>query len=98
MRPDPDGEKVTEWVDNQLAALDNAPTRQNWRYRAVGKSTTQILADVDRVKRIEMVLPLPTWRVIKQAAGQGSVVGYIKAALQAQLTRDGYGQEAGLGR
>ncbi len=85
-----DDTNIEEWVSRELAALDETPRVKMWRHRAVGGTMAQVMAGVERERRIELHIPLAEWRLIRDVAG-GQVAPYVRTALLEKLQRDGVG-------
>lgn len=81
--------RIAAQVQSALEAMDDTPRRTNWRHRAIGMTKAQALAGADRDKRIEIIVPLTEWRIIKMTCGKERTATYARRALFERLVRDG---------
>jgi hypothetical protein len=60
---------IAAWVGRRLVALDDTPTRRNWRWEAQGRrSVGQVMAEAPDHWRFSMGVPLPEARLVAELA------------------------------
>lgn len=63
--------EVAAWVRVQVNALDDgALRRKNWRYRALGMSVGEALAQAPTVTRVAIPVPAGEYRILKDVAAE----------------------------
>lgn len=63
-------DEVAAWVRMAILALDDTPTRTNWRYRAIGSSVGEALAQAPDTARLGMRIPVGEWRIVREIAAR----------------------------
>lgn len=78
-----DAAVIRRAIDEVLAEMDDTPRNRAWKFRALGTTNSEALADVPRGVRLDMRLSIPEMRVLRTvAADRGiSVRGYARRAV-----------------
>jgi len=61
-------DEVRAWVRTTMIALDDTERKSNWRFRAVGMSLGEALAEAPRDVRVTISLPVGEARLVSDAA------------------------------
>lgn len=86
MLPSPEATEaeVAAWVRVQVRALDeDTMRRRNWRYRALGMSVGEALAQAPTVTRVAVPIPAGEYRIVKDVAAERGVAmePFVRRAL-----------------
>jgi len=61
-------DEVKAWVRTAIRALDSTERQRNWRFRALGCSVGEAMADAPRDGRVGLKIPVGEMRILREVA------------------------------
>lgn len=66
-------DEVRAWVRAAMQAVDAVPRRKNWRFRALGCSYGEAMADAPRTGRVGLEIPVGEMRILRELAAERGI-------------------------
>jgi len=66
-------DEVRAWVRSAMLALDSTEPRRNWRFRAIGSSYAEAMADAPRDARLGLKVPVGEMRILRVVAKERGI-------------------------
>jgi hypothetical protein len=66
-------DEVKAWVKVAVQALDATDRQRNWRFRALGSSYAEALADSPREARLGLKIPVGEMRIVREVAKERGI-------------------------
>jgi len=82
---------VAEVVAQELELLDSSKRRANWKYRALGATVAEVVAEVPTKTRLDVNVPVGELRVVRRLAEARGLTlrAYLRRALATAVVCDG---------